>query len=129
MHELSVCQALVRELEGLVSQRGAQRVCSVTVRIGVLSGVEPELLRHAYPIACAGTVAEGSCLEIENVPLRVKCDSCGAETEVTPVHMTCGLCGNWRTSLVSGGELVLLRAELEMPHRGDSSCATPAGVM
>lgn len=129
MHELSVCQALVRQLEGLVSERGARRVCSVTVRLGVLSGVEPELLSNAYPIACAGTVAENSCLIVENSPVRVYCASCDAETETTASKLVCGLCGNWRTRLVSGGELILVSAELEMPKRGDDSCATPAGAM
>jgi hydrogenase nickel incorporation protein HypA/HybF len=129
MHELSVCQALVDQLEALVQEHGARRVCRVVVRVGVLSGIEPELLRQAYPIACAGTVAEGSRLDIENAPVRVHCPSCGAETDVTTSKMTCGLCGNWRTRLISGGELVLVTAELEKPERGTDTCATPVGAM
>ncbi len=129
MHELSVCQALVRHLDDLAREYAARRVCSVTVRIGVLSGVEPQGLRQAYPIACAGTLAEDSRLVIEDAPGRVQCPSCGAETETVSVHRVCGLCGNWRARLVSGGELVLIHAEFEIAERGSDSCAIPAGAM
>lgn len=129
MRELSVCQALVRLLEGLAQEHSASRVCRVTVRIGVLSGVEAEALHRAYPIASAGTRAEGSTLQIENMPARVECPSCGTESHVESSRLVCGLCGNWRTRLISGGELVLVSADLEVPDRGTPICATPVAVI
>ena len=47
MHELSVCQALVRQLRDIAREQHAVRITRVIVQIGPLSGVEPELLRHA----------------------------------------------------------------------------------
>ena len=40
------------------------RVERVRLRIGPLSGVEPPLLETAYPLAAAGTIAEGAALEV-----------------------------------------------------------------
>ncbi len=90
------------------------RVSEVRVGIGPLSGVEPELLAHAYPLACGGTAAEGSRLTIETTAIRVRCRDCGAETTVLPNRLLCGSCGAWRTEIMTGDEMVLLRVELQI---------------
>lgn len=112
MHELSICQALVSQVEDAVRLRPGrvQRVC---VGVGPLSGIEPQLLEDAYPLACASTCAEGSQLAIEPMKIRVRCRICGAESDAAPNRLLCGACGDWRTDLVSGDELMLLRIELE----------------
>lgn len=112
MHELSVCQALISQVEAVARERGARGVKSVRVCIGPLSGVEAPLLEQAYPLACAGTVAESSVLLIEAAPLRVKCATCGAETEAEPNKLNCGTCGDCHTRLLSGDELMLMSVEL-----------------
>ncbi len=111
MHELSICQALITQVEDLAREQGAERVLALTVGVGALSGVEARLLKQAYPIAAAGTLAEGSELNIDERPVRVHCDECGRESEVTVNRLVCTYCGNWRTSLVSGDELVLTQVE------------------
>ena len=113
MHELAVCQGMMREVERVVRASGADRVLSVTVRIGPLSGVEPQLLESAYPLASAGTAAEGSKLIIERAPVRVRCQRCGGESEASSTRLVCGFCGHWRVQVLSGEELLLARVELE----------------
>lgn len=107
MHELSVCQALLREVEALAREHDARLVDQIVVRLGPLSGVEAHLLQQAYPLACAGTVAEHAELVVEAVPIRVRCRSCGVETEATVNRLVCGECGDWQTRLVGGDEMVL----------------------
>src|SRR5271166_6967264 len=112
MHELTICQALISQVEGIAGPRKAW-VRRVRVGIGPLSGVEPQLLLTAYPLACAGTRAEGSHLAIERTDVRVRCRSCGAETIAAANRLLCGSCGDWHTDLLAGDELLLLRVELE----------------
>lgn len=112
MHELSICQALISKVEDIARARSGQ-VRRVRVGIGPLSGVEPQLLADAYPLACAGTCAKGSELVIEQMTIRVRCRSCGAESEAAPNRLICGACGDWHTDLLSGDELLLLQIELE----------------
>jgi hydrogenase nickel incorporation protein HypA/HybF len=114
MHELSVCQSLLDQVERIAAEQGAERVERILLRIGPLSGVEAPLLRSAYPIAAAGTIAEGAILDIEPAPVRVHCVTCGAETEATPNRLLCGACGDWHTRLVSGDEMLLARLELSV---------------
>ena len=112
MHELSVCQSMLNQVAAIAAERQALGVASITVRIGLLSGIEPDLLQHAFPIARAGTVAADAQLIIERLPIRVRCEQCGAETDATPNRLLCGACGDWHTRLISGDELILASVEL-----------------
>jgi len=111
MHELSVCQALINQLEALAREQRAERVLSLVVGVGPLSGMEAGLLKQAYPVAAAGTLAEDSELELEHRPIRVHCRTCGVDSDATANRLLCGSCGDWRTDLLSGDELVLTRVE------------------
>ena len=112
MHELAVCQALIEQVETIARERHARRVDIICVSIGPLSGVEPRLLEQAFPVASAGTVAGGASLELDCLPLRVRCQQCRHVTDALPSRLICGNCGDWHTDLVSGDELILSRVEL-----------------
>ena len=113
MHELAICQSLMNQVTEIAREHDAQSVTSVIVGIGPLSGVEARLLKNAYSIARAGTVAENAELVIECLPLRVSCTQCNSESEVLPNKLTCKQCGDWRTTLISGDEMMLMSVELE----------------
>ncbi len=42
MHEMSICQALMDQVERIAKEQGASRVDSIVLSIGPLSGVEPD---------------------------------------------------------------------------------------
>jgi hydrogenase nickel incorporation protein HypA/HybF len=113
VHELAVCQGMLRQVMDIVRQEQARIVTRILVRIGPLSGVEPQLLAQAFPIASAGTPAAGAVLELESLPVRVRCEQCGAESDTSPNRLLCGTCGDYHTRLLSGDELLLVRVELE----------------
>lgn len=116
MHELSVCLALLDKVQQIAAEHGATRVTRIELKLGPLSGVEAPLLENAYPLAVAGTIAEAAELSIEVVPIRVLCSQCGAETDAEPNKLICGACGDHRTRVVSGEDLLLQRVELETPE-------------
>ncbi len=113
MHELAICQSLMEQVEGIAIERNAQCVTSIVIAMGPLSGVEVQLLKNAYPIASAGTIAEDAELIIEHLPIKVKCTQCGSESDALPNKLICKQCGDWRTTLVSGDEMILMSVELE----------------
>ena len=112
MHELSVCQALIDQVEIVARQEDAVQVMVIHMGVGPLSGVEPQLLVQAFYIARAGSIASDAELLIENLPLRVSCQQCGQITDALPARLLCGNCGDWHTKLVSGDELQLTHVEL-----------------
>jgi hydrogenase nickel incorporation protein HypA/HybF len=119
MHELSVCLALLEQVETIAREHGATGVERIVLRVGPLSGVEPPLLENAYPMAAAGTIAESAVLDIEPAPVRVRCSRCGAETAAEPNRLVCGRCGDYRTRVISGEEMLLAQVELRIPDVRD----------
>ena len=113
MHELAICQSLMDQVETIALERNAQSVTLIVVAMGPLSGVETQLLKNAYPLASAGTVAENAELVIEYLPIRVRCTQCDSESDALPNKLVCKQCGDWRTTLISGDELMLMSVELE----------------
>nr|CRH04978.1 hydrogenase nickel incorporation protein hypA [Candidatus Magnetococcus massalia] len=114
MHELSLCYGLLDQVQQVVVERAAQRATRIELRIGPLSGAEPELLKAAFPVAAAGTVAEGAELVMERGVVEVRCGECGATGEVPSNRLLCPACESWRTQVVSGDELLLTSLELEL---------------
>ncbi len=128
MHELSVCQSLIAQVEAVALQHRARAVRSIRVSVGPLSGVDPDLLRRAYLLARAGTVAGSALLLIDRPPVRVRCQSCGCESEADVNHLVCARCGDWHTRLVSGDEMLLASVELDAddpPSASLKQAATP----
>ena len=112
MHEMSICQALMDQVERIAGEQGASRVDKIVLSIGPLAGVEPELLSRAYEVARLQTIAENAELEIETGPIVVECRKCGASGEAGVSRLVCPSCGDWQVNLTQGDELLLLRLEV-----------------
>ena len=112
MHELSVCQALIEQVEAVAREQNAEQVLLIRVGIGPLSGVEPQLLEQAFSIARAGSIAAEAELQVTSLPIQVSCPACGSISEAQAARLVCAACGNWQTTLVSGDELQLSQVEL-----------------
>ena len=80
MHELSVCMSLLEQVQAIAADRGASRVTRIEVRVGPLSGVESDLLKNAWPLAAAGTLAVDAEFVVEEADITVHCDSCRTDT-------------------------------------------------
>ena len=119
MHELAICQSLMNQVENIILEHKAKRIVSIVVGMGPLSGVEAQLLKNAYSVTSAGTVADGAELIIEHRPVRVKCRQCGRESDALPNKLICQHCGDWQTTLISGDELMLMSVELERESKSE----------
>ena len=114
MHELSVCLALMQQVETICNEHRARRVEKIVLALGPLSGIEQHLLERAFPLAAIGTRAEHAALVVESCAVRVQCSACGAESEVAPNRLLCASCGDFRTRLIAGDEMLLVSVELDL---------------
>ncbi len=114
MHELSVCQSLIRQAEAVAREHGTEVIVLIRLSVGPLSGIELPLLERAFTVARCGTRAARAELVTEALPVRVRCRTCHAETQTPPNRLICGACGDWHTELVSGDEMLMTGIELEM---------------
>jgi len=117
MHELSIAQALVEQVEQVVAAEGAARATKVMIAVGALSGADPEALRDAFPLVSEGTTAEGAELIVEWVPVRVRCQECGSEFVADDGFVGCAVCASREVEWISGRELHIQSIEVETDER------------
>jgi hydrogenase nickel incorporation protein HypA/HybF len=117
VHELSVCQALLAQVAEIAADHGASAVKRITVEVGPLSGVEPDLLVRAFEFARVGGCAADAVLAIKAIEITVSCLTCGAQSQARPNRLICAACGAYRTRVVAGDELRLRGVELRVSER------------
>lgn len=111
MHEYSIVSALLDRIEEEARSRRARAVARVQVRLGGLSGVEPDLLATAFEMARAGTICGEAHLEIVRSEVKWTCPSCGR-----PLSRGGGRCPecDLPPRLDGSDEIILERLELEV---------------
>ena len=117
MHELSIAQALIEQVEATAAKEHALRVVRVVIAVGALSGVEPEALSSLFPLVAEGTVAADADLVVERVAARVKCRGCGLEAQTDAAFIGCAACGSKDVELSAGRELNIKSIELEIDDK------------
>ena len=83
------------------------KVTGVRLRIGRFSGVQPEALRFAWEVLSKGTNLETAALEMEEVPIHLRCRQCESEYAADPDDLSCPLCESLEYDLLSGREMDL----------------------
>jgi hydrogenase nickel incorporation protein HypA/HybF len=95
--------------------RSATAVSRIAVRIGALSGVEPELFATAFTLCREGILA-GAELEIRRSEAAWVCPKCTAAIPAGAV-LRCADC-DVPARLASGDEILLEQVEMEVPEAG-----------
>ncbi len=112
MHELSLCEGVIRVLEESARREGFERVLTVWLEIGALAGVEIEAMRFGWEAVKRGTLAEGARLEIIEVPGRAWCLPCGGTVEIDQRFDPCPRCGGYQLQVTGGEELRVKELEV-----------------
>jgi hydrogenase nickel incorporation protein HypA/HybF len=113
MHELSVALTLLDGVSEAALRDGIERVTAVHVRIGALSGIARDALLFSWDMASAESIAAGSELRIEDVPVAVFCERCKRERSPAPgTGLLCPVCGAASPTIVRGRELQIVAMEV-----------------
>ncbi len=113
MHEVSIALSLVEGVTEHAAQRGATHIDAVHVRIGAMAGVVKDSLLFAWELVSADSVAAGSRLVIEDVPLVVYCSTCQDEKTLLGIpDFHCPVCGTSTPEILRGRELQMVALEI-----------------
>ncbi|HYV40582.1 MAG TPA: hydrogenase maturation nickel metallochaperone HypA [Thermoanaerobaculia bacterium] len=106
MHEMGLAADIHRIARGAADDHGGGALESVTVVIGELAAVEPDLLEFAWQAQVAGSEDAGSRLIVEWRRARQTCGSCGDVPERAPGSWLrlCPRCGE-PLAVLGGDEL------------------------
>lgn len=113
MHEVAIMTEAVRLAAESAQAAGAQRVTSLKLRIGTLSGVVAEALQFAWDVVRRDTMLAEARLEIETVPAVCWCVTCAAEFDCKEFLSECPRCHDLSGDLRRGRELEIAAMELE----------------
>ena len=112
MHELGLCDYLLKTVDRVVKDEGLTEVNSVTLEIGLLSGVVPQYMEDCWTAVTADTPYEGVVLRIETVNGLARCLECGHEFSVDLSRaLYCPKCVSQRLMPITGKEMTLKEIE------------------
>ncbi|WP_456392915.1 hydrogenase maturation nickel metallochaperone HypA/HybF, partial [Nitratifractor sp.] len=89
MHEYSIVQALLNQCEEHAAAHGAKKILKIVTKIGVLSGVEPDLLQTAFDTFKEGTICEGAEFVMNLQKIVVYCRHCKRESTLDELNLAC----------------------------------------
>ena len=112
MHEYSLVRALVDRVEQEARARNATSISRLSVRIGAMSGVEPELFATAFTLCREGILADTQ-LDIRRSEAVWACPRCAASIPAGDV-LRCASC-DAPARMVTGDEILLEQIEMEVP--------------
>lgn len=113
MHEFSIVQSLISMVEENAILNNAKEVSKVVLDIGVLSGVEPDLLKTAFEtFKEISDFTKNSEIVINIKKLTIYCFDCKKEYQKEDINMVCPSCGSLNTKLLEGNEMLLRSLEL-----------------
>ena len=112
MHELGIVYHIIRDVENVARANGVRRVSSVTLLLGEVSGVVPDLLLDAWRWAAdKKPVTQGAELVVEPVEAVTHCEACGRNYATVKHGKTCPHCGSGETYLLQGQEVMIKQIE------------------
>lgn len=113
MHEMSLCEDVVRLIAEQAQQHGFEKVRTVRLEIGRLACVEPAAMQFSFEAVSQGTIAEGSRLEIIDVAGQAWCEHCRRSVPVEQRYDACPDCGHYPMRITAGEEMRIGELEVE----------------
>jgi hydrogenase nickel incorporation protein HypA/HybF len=77
MHEVSICQSIIDSLENEFGEDQLPFIRGINLKVGVLSCVEPVVLKHVFSMMVADSAMPQAELQIEIVDVQAECKQCG----------------------------------------------------
>lgn len=108
MHELSITQSVV---DAVTERMAGQRVVSVRLEVGRLSGVVPDAMRFCFELVTDQTALAGARLDIDELPGQAHCRTCDLTFPLGDLILLCP-CGSADVNVTAGRELVIKSVEV-----------------
>lgn len=112
MHEVSLMQSTLELAVEQAQRQGATQIHQITLRIGQLSGVDPDAIAFAFDVVTQNTMAEKAQLHIDFLPAICYCAHCQQTFQPSDWVDECPTCHHLSMDLRQGKELQLASMEV-----------------
>lgn len=113
MHEMSLNEGVLQILQDNARTKGFDRVKTVWLEIGELSGVEVEAMRFCFDVVMKDTLADRARLEIIRIPGQAWCMPCEKTVQLKQRFEPCPDCGSYQLQVTGGGQMQIKELEVE----------------
>ena len=113
MHEVSIAENIIDIIKCSLNTEQFSQILSLHLKVGPLSGVDPEALKFALESIAEGTLIENAAINIEVTEIQGFCFKCGGEFNASDIRFICPLCGSNEVKIVSGNELEIIDLEVK----------------
>ena len=107
MHELGICDAMLKMVRGIMKDEEISQVQRITVEVGTLSGVMPDYLADCWVAVTDGTELDGVEFVIEELAGTARCMDCGEEFVADLNDLSCPKCRGQKLMPLTGRDLTL----------------------
>ena len=113
MHELGICDAVLKTVDGIAKEEQLSSVHKVTLEVGMLSGVVPRFLEDCWQAVIDGTPYQNTELQIETINGLARCEDCGHEFSADLDKLWCPRCAGRRLTPLTGTDLTIKEIEAD----------------
>ncbi len=109
---MSLAEGVLQLIEDAAHRDQFNKVSTVWLEIGQLSGVEPEAMAFCFAAVTRDTVADGARLEIIILPGLGWCEACARTVPMTEVFDSCPQCGSCPLPVTAGTDMRVKELEV-----------------
>ena len=112
MHELGICDALLKMVDKIAKDEQLEAIKKITVEVGTLSGVVPKYLEDCWVAVVDGTGYADTEFVVDVLVGKAKCLDCGKEfaADIND-QLICPHCGGKKLTPLTGRDLTLKEIE------------------
>ena len=108
MHELGIVMNVLEQVDSAAAEYKAEKVMKVTMEIGEVSSIVPDLFTDAFNWAKKKTeYLKDAELEMIIIEGRTYCRNCGGTYKTTEHGKKCPHCGSFETYLLTGDQVII----------------------
>jgi hydrogenase nickel incorporation protein HypA/HybF len=113
MHETALMQNMIRIASKALEGKNIKCVNRVTLSVGKMSNALPDALNFAFEAMTQEGLLKGATLEIEEIPVAVRCERCGKNYEPEKFPFVCPQCQCCYYTITQGEDIYIQSLDCE----------------
>jgi len=113
MHEIGIAEDLSLIVLDAAIKEKLIKVTKVNISFGQLVQIVPDIFEFAFRETVRNSVAQDAVIDIEIVPVKMKCKNCGNDFKIEENLFACKACNSTDLEIIHGNELFIKSIEGE----------------
>lgn len=114
MHEIRIAEDLRKIIMNVAHKNNLRKISGVNVQFGEMIQIVPDIFRFAFEEVSRDTIFEGAGLNMEILPLKLKCENCSHEFTIhSKGKYACTKCKSVDIEIIQGKEIFIKSIEGE----------------